>query len=314
MEAKSTEGISRFKFKEVLGGVGTNSLSLLGTVDAEDAVVVLTKITFSSDASPWTACISASNVIAHLSSTDIYSNLILSATDQIKCTLIHPASQSQIKKYSKCRRLFVHESAELYREKVLPLAISNGIRTKWISIIFDQCAGREAGASFRTRENEDILYYDPEFVIHPDLKWAQTSTDDIYLLVLFRDTSLYTVREIRRKDIPTLKRAEEKVKHVLKCKYGLDMRETRLYFHYHPTFYQLHLHVTSINTSVFGMAVGNAVLLHDVFENIRVNEHYYRDRTMQFLISELSPIADAFRDQFRDETVSEAVGEAVSDK
>lgn len=284
--------IERFKPKEVLSRYApTNFMAVLGEIDGEDAVLAMNKLPFT-DAD--TSLVREPMAREHLSHTDIYTNTLLTVKDKIKCSLIHPADPATIKKYSPARKVVVKETAEDYRSKVLPLALEKGIRGDWIDLVFSQCQGKEEGSAFRTAEKEDVLYVDPDFVILPDLKWSRESVDDIYLLVLFRDPRIYTVREITREHIPMLERAREKLELVLGRNYNVDIDQTKLYFHYHPTFYRLHMHASAIMANWPGAMIGSSVLLHDAIENISAHPGFYRDRTMEIVMSEGSPLFPAF--------------------
>lgn len=68
--------------------------------------------------------------------------------------------------------------------------------------------------------------------------------DDVRYLVVFKDTALKTIRDLRREHVPMLAEVEARVRAWLReqGQHG-DEAHFALYFHYMPSVFQLHLHV-----------------------------------------------------------------------
>lgn len=56
----------------------------------------------------------------------------------------------------------------------------------------------------------------------------------------------------------------------------------RIFFHYQPSFYHLHVHFLHLKAEPLGILVGQAHLLQDVIENIELNPNYYQQKTLYF--------------------------------
>lgn len=51
----------------------------------------------------------------------------------------------------------------------------------------------------------------------------------------------------------------------LKLKYGVELKQLRVFCHYQPSYYHLHVHFVHINLDIgMGMAVGKAHLLSEI--------------------------------------------------
>lgn len=258
----------------------------LGTKKKKKALLILNKTAFEDEFTE----IIKDNVIQK---NDIYTNGVLEVKDKIKYTLIHPVPDSIIKKYTSGSAYMKKESAKLYREKVLPLALSMGPSQKWIDNIFAETEGKESPYVTETQEN--ILHIDNDFVICLDLKWDRQNMDSLYILVLFKDASLYTIRELTAEHIPLLERTKIAIKKALD-RYNVSMEEVKIYFHYYPTFYRLHLHVSALKTTWKGTEIGKSILLHDVIDNLSISSEYYREKEIELCISSSSYLYKAFLD------------------
>jgi len=98
-------------------------------------------------------------------------------------------------------------------------------------------------------------------------------------LVVFRDTSLYTIRDLNGSHLPMLMQIQEACRYFLSTRYEDSRRANggwRLYFNYMPSVLQLHLHV-SRTTPHYSSRVQP---LCCVVRNLRANPNHYRECLM----------------------------------
>lgn len=69
-------------------------------------------------------------------------------------------------------------------------------------------------------------------------------------------------------------------------KYGLPRSQLRVYFHYQPSFYHLHVHFTYLRHDAPGITAERAHLLSNVISNIEVVPDYYQKITLPFIVQE----------------------------
>jgi len=65
-------------------------------------------------------------------------------------------------------------------------------------------------------------------------------------MALFCDPKLHSLRDIKGEHIELLKGVRNTIKEILSTKFGMDYSEVRVYFHYPPTFYRLHIHIMNL--------------------------------------------------------------------
>jgi m7GpppX diphosphatase len=64
----------------------------------------------------------------------------------------------------------------------------------------------------------------------------------------------------------------------------------RTHFHYHPSFYHLHVHVTHSNQESPSLKVERSHMLDAVIENIGMVEDYYQKVTLEFALRDGEPL------------------------
>ncbi|KAJ8947587.1 hypothetical protein NQ318_010099 [Aromia moschata] len=76
------------------------------------------------------------------------------------------------------------------------------------------------------------------------------------------------------------------VMNAIKEKYGLDGSQLRIYLHYHPSFYHLHVHFCYLRHEAPGILAEKAHLLTNVISNIELAPDYYEKSTIPFVVRE----------------------------
>lgn len=69
-------------------------------------------------------------------------------------------------------------------------------------------------------------------------------------------------------------------------KYSINESQLRIYFHYQPTFYHLHVHFTYVQYSAPGSGCDRGHLLNTVINNIELIPDYYQKATIPFTIKQ----------------------------
>lgn len=140
-------------------------------------------------------------------------------------------------------------------------------RQKWI---FDLIAGRVS-------VKETVFLDDPDWLL---VEGNSYSGQLRRYLVIFKDLTLHTIRDLRQRHVPMLRGVQRKVRDFLAPRHGPD-EAFRLYFHYLPSVFQLHLHVCS---SV-PVDATRRQYLSGVIRNIQSVDTWYRDALMLFASS-----------------------------
>lgn len=182
-----------------------------------------------------------------------------------------PATDAALDKWRQGETVVVRESAAAYSLATLQFVRSlPAAQTEWVNNILE---GR--------KEVERVWLANEDMVLVPDFKMNLADTSTLYLQALFRDVSLLSIRDLRAAHLPLLRRVRDAV--LGSCtERGFPANQLRLFFHYFPSFWRLHLHVAHIRCVVpgGGLNAGRAVLLEDVIQNLELVPDYYEKATL----------------------------------
>ena len=120
--------------------------------------------------------------------------------------------------------------------------------------------------------DKECVYLDTnEFMLCRDL---HPGTDERYL-VLFKDLKLRTIRDLRREHIPMLRRVQSSTMQFLEMNLKAShASQYRIFFHYTPSVFQLHAHVSVANAHTQSTRVHP---LNVVMRHLSKKSTYYRD-------------------------------------
>ena len=117
--------------------------------------------------------------------------------------------------------------------------------------------------------NETVFIDTPDWVMCSNI---HAGVDDRYLVV-FKDPRLKTVRDLRGDDVDMLMRMNESVQQFLRQMHPLVAKKYKIFFHYLPSVFQLHAHVS---TKRLAFNMNRRQPLACVVRNLRHNSDYYK--------------------------------------
>jgi len=162
------------------------------------------------------------------------------------------------------------ESKDDYKKITLPYI--NSIRDKnikWIN-----------GLLYNKSEESLVIKRTTEWVITKDIIWKNSDPANFYILAIpFKQ--IKTIRELTQDDIPLLEELKTECEQIAKT-FGIEKNKLYMYFHYHPSYYQLHLLVSitdhpSLETNYF-----RHIFLEDVIEGLKKDTKYWTNLTLKF--------------------------------
>jgi hypothetical protein len=116
---------------------------------------------------------------------------------------------------------------------------------------------------------EKIYHNAGEWILARDL---HRGTDNRYLIV-FKDTNLNSIRDLRSRHVCMLKRLVAFLKKWLPTQEPAMHDKYHMYFHYMPSVFQLHMHV-SMRKAPDSIRIQN---VSHVLRNLRQSDTWYRD-------------------------------------
>jgi m7GpppX diphosphatase len=154
---------------------------------------------------------------------------------------------------------------ETYDSYLKTLEIRDPKKDKWIYNILD-------GIS----EQDTILYKDELCIVVPNYKWNSTNLDKLHILCLPMDTSLRSIRSLTLKHIPLLKHMKKVTTEIIKKKYNIDEGFLKMFFHYDPSTYHLHIHFSNVSNIDSLSSVEYSHELNNVMFNLFICSDYYQ--------------------------------------
>lgn len=281
--------ISQFHAERILQSDSqTKTLVVLGTINNINAIVTIEKSAFGIDDVLDFKLDNVVESIKLINNNDIYFWSLANLAQDIqenpgaKVNIIYPATQTHIRKYSRQVFHYVKETADIYHTKVRPfIETQKGERLKWVYNIL-----------FHGKEHETFVHHDKDpsngFVLLPDMKWDHITMDALYLVVIVNRTDISSVRDLNGSHLEFLEALQETVKTITSTKFPVPRDQLRLFIHYQPSYYHLHIHVVHISHVGMGngLNIGKAILLDDVIENIKLSPDYYQKRTLYYALGE----------------------------
>ncbi|KAK9837321.1 hypothetical protein WJX81_006094 [Elliptochloris bilobata] len=280
---------------ELLDEPKTASIAVLGRFgdDAEQAVVLLSRTAFAPDHAQ--DILRSLLGVKRLFQNDVYTKGCGSPAppvfNVVNFDIIYPATEKHISKHTAQTYKMAQEDPELYAAATLPFI--NAIpaqRLAWVYNILEKRA-----------EVDRLIFEDPDeetgFMLHPDLKWDQSQAQSLYCIALCVRRDLRCLRDLNASHLPLLHNIRSKCHQAVLDRYGVGSHHLRLFIHYPPSYYHLHVHVAHVQLDGgAGMAAGKAHLLDDVIDSITLLPDYYARRTLSFTIGSRDPLLVALAD------------------
>lgn len=188
---------------------------------------------------------------------DIYEKY--KATAEIEGELIICNDTNQLKKFEK---RIIRESYEDYLKYIMK---RDPKKDQWIYNIID-------GIS----EQESILYRDELCIVIPTYMWDGKNIEKLHLLCLPTDVSLRSIRSLTSDHIPLLEHMKRMTLNVIKEKYGYDEYYIKMFFHYEPSTYHLHIHFVNASNHESRSSVEYSHELNNVIFNLTICSDYYQ--------------------------------------
>lgn len=160
------------------------------------------------------------------------------------------------------RQKLYKESYQEYLNFIMKRDIKN---ERWIYNIIDKNAEQDA-----------ILYRDDKIIIIPTYKWNGVDMQKLHILTIPTDKSIRSIRDLAACHIELLLYCKTQTLNVIKEKYGYDENLIKIYLHYPPSTYHLHIHFVLISNIDATSSCEYSHELSNVIFNLKMNSEYYK--------------------------------------
>ncbi|CAD0206024.1 unnamed protein product [Chrysodeixis includens] len=250
------------------------------------ALVVLEKNAFKNEDLDSKGYFSVDTELKTFFQNDIYGNYECfprASINGIKTSITYPATEKHLAKFTQQEIHIVLETPELYQKLTLPHIEKEQFNLQWVYNILE-------GKSEQERIVYDNKCEQDGFVLLPDLKWDGITKETLYLLAIVRRRGIKSLRDLDESHLTLLKRIRDEGKKKIFEKYQVPASQLRVYFHYQPSFYHLHVHFTYLRHEAPGIYAEKAHLLDAAIANIEMIPDYYQKATLPFTIREMDNI------------------------
>jgi m7GpppX diphosphatase len=154
---------------------------------------------------------------------------------------------------------------ETYQDYLKYIKYRDPKKDQWIYNIIDG-----------TSEQESILYRDELCIVIPTYMWDGKNTEKMHILCLPSDVSLRSIRSLTSVHIPLLEHMKRVTLNVIKQKYDIDEYHVKMFFHYEPSTYHLHIHFVNVAHHDARSSVEYSHELNNVLFNLSIRPDYYQ--------------------------------------
>ena len=125
-------------------------------------------------------------------------------------------------------------------------------------------------------EQESILYRDDKCIVFINYFWDGKDIDKLQLLCMPIDRNLRSIRSLDASHIYLLEHMKTVTLNVIREKYGLEEGYIKMYFHYEPSTYHLHIHFVNTASNQLHSSVEYSHELNNVMFNVKMMSDYYK--------------------------------------
>ncbi len=158
------------------------------------------------------------------------------------------------------------ETFDEYQEKIKS---RDPAKDQWVYNILD-------GIS----EQSDIIYQDDLCICIPSYTWSgktdPNELNKLHVLCFPKDKTLRCIRSLDSSHIALLTHMKIKSCEIIKTKYGLEPTDLKMFFHYDPSTYHLHIHFVNVEHTETNSSVEYSHDLDSVIFNLGLDSDYYK--------------------------------------
>ena len=154
---------------------------------------------------------------------------------------------------------------ETYKEYIDFIGKRDCEKDTWIYNIIDNI-----------KEQDKILYRDNLCIIIPTYTWNTINIDKLHILSFPIDKTIRCIRELNKDHINLLKYMKNKTIQIIENIYKLKEENLKIFIHYDPSTYHLHIHYVNIIFLDMDSSVEYSHEINNVIFNLSIDTDYYK--------------------------------------
>lgn len=129
-------------------------------------------------------------------------------------------------------------------------------------------------------EQDTVLHKDDKCVVCINYLWDGNNVDNLQLLCIPMDRTLRSIRSLDASHISLLQHMKSITLKIIREKFHLEEEFIKMYFHYQPSTYHLHIHFANTSATQAFSSVEYSHELNSVLFNLKMNTDYYKIITL----------------------------------
>ncbi|XP_036894155.1 m7GpppX diphosphatase isoform X2 [Sturnira hondurensis] len=125
---------------------------------------------------------------------------------------------------------------------------------------------------------------------HLESQSLSIQLDDLYLIAICHRRGIRSLRDLTAEHLPLLRNILREGQEAILQRYQVKGDRLRVYLHYLPSYYHLHVHFTALGFEAPGSAVERAHLLAEVVERLERDPEYYQQCTLTYALRADDPL------------------------
>lgn len=127
-------------------------------------------------------------------------------------------------------------------------------------------------------EQYKIIYKDEQIIILPNYTWINDDNDfsKMHLLVFPVDKKIHTLRDLNSTHINMLTHIKNKTLQIIKDNYGFDSDIIKIFIHYAPSTYHLHIHFILVSNIDVNSSVEYSHDIDSIINILKLKSDYYQ--------------------------------------
>ena len=113
-----------------------------------------------------------------------------------------------------------------------------------------------------------------------------TDPSKLHILAFVKDTSIRSLRDLNETHIDLLEDICDKGTKFIKYAHNIDSNKLRVYVHYPPTTWLLHVHFNLIENTNISSSVEYSYSVYDIINNLKIKGNYYQTISMHCLTND----------------------------
>jgi hypothetical protein len=183
-------------------------------------------------------------------------------------------------------KTLIHESSKFFNNSKYQMYIDSEIQKKqWI---YKVISGE--------KEQDQVLHRSDSFVVLPDVE-TKNEFGVVNWIIIFTDNNLKSLRDLTSDNIKDLVEIQKCIEKLLPD----EFQDAMMYFHYPPSVWQLHLHVSApCNILRTTNSMQKVYFVQDIISSLKLNSNFYKLITMTYILPvnhELSLIYNSEQNQ-----------------